>query len=99
MQKYSDHDGKSKTASGNDPKRYPEMNESPDHSHVDERAPERAATHAEIAKRAYELWVEQGSPANAAERNWLEAQQQLQSGGDSQNQIHDLHEKGGSVQR
>jgi hypothetical protein len=94
MTEYSDHDGKSKTASGNDPEHYPEMNDSPDHHAV-----ERAATHAEIVRRAHEIWLEQGSPANAAERNWLEAMQQLQNGGDTQNQLHDLHEKAGSVQR
>ena len=94
MPKFGDHDGKSKTASGVDSKHYPEMNESPSHSAV-----ERAPTHVEIAKRAYELWLEQGSPENAAERNWIEAQQQLQSGGDSQNLLHDLHAKSGSVQR
>ena len=94
MQQYSDHDGKSKTASAVDTDSYPEMNESPSHGAV-----ERAPTHAELAKRAYEIWVDQGSPDNAAERNWIEAQQQLQSGGDSQNQLHNLHEKAGSVQR
>ncbi len=98
MQEFGDHDGKSKTASAVDAKKYPEQNESPQHADI-AQSPERAPTHAEIAKRAYEIWLEQGSPANAAERNWIEAQQQLQSGGDAQNQLHDLHEKSGSVQR
>lgn len=94
MQEFSDHDGKSKTASAVDAASYPEQNETPSHTEV-----ERAPTHAEIARRAYELWLEQGSPENAAERNWIEATQQLQSGGDTQNQLHDIHEKAGSVQR
>ncbi len=94
MSRYGDHDGKSKTASAVDTEHYPEMNETPDHL----RATHAAPTHSEIAQRAYELWMEEGCPANAAERNWREAEQQLENGGDSQNQLHALREKGGSVQ-
>jgi hypothetical protein len=98
MANFGDHDGKSKTASAVDQNSYPEMNETPNHP-VGHAKVERAPTHAEIAKRAYEIWLEQGSPDNVAERNWIEAQQQLQSGGDTENLLHNLHEKAGSVQR
>ena len=70
MPEYGDHDGKSKTASGNDPEHCPEMNDSPDHSQMDPAHMDRAPTHIEIAQRAYEIWLAQGSPDNAAERNW-----------------------------
>jgi len=34
-------------------------------------------SHAEISARAYELWVEEGQPSDAAERNWLNAEREL----------------------
>lgn len=34
-------------------------------------------THAEIAKKAYELWLEEGRPPDSAERNWLAAELEL----------------------
>lgn len=38
-----------------------------------------APTHSEIAVRAYELWIAQGCPPDAADQNWLEAERQLRS--------------------
>jgi len=93
MSDYGDHDGKSKTASASDAEHYPEINETPDHTRVKHRV-----THAEIARRAYELWLEQGSPDHAAEKNWHEAERELETGGDPQNQLHHVYEKAGSVQ-
>ena len=33
--------------------------------------------HAEIAARAYELWLKKGSPAGSAEADWFEAAEEL----------------------
>jgi len=44
------------------------------------RKPAQASTqvtHDQIAKRAYEIWMEQGKPAGTEHENWCQAKDQL----------------------
>ena len=36
-------------------------------------------THEEIARRAYEIYVEKGCPQGQSEQNWLQAEQELKN--------------------
>lgn len=91
----TDRDGKSKTASAVDAKHYPEQNEVPkEHPLVsDGRAIE------EIKLRAYELWVERGSPEGSADQDWHQAERELRAKNGDQRISDELHESSGSVQR
>lgn len=44
-------------------------------------APTTRPSHAEIAKRAYEIYVKNGRQQGQCERNWLRAEQELQKQG------------------
>ena len=55
-------------------------------------------SHAEIAVRAYQLWLEKGRPPDSADRNWLEAEHELQVAAKSHSLITKVHERAGSVQ-
>ncbi len=55
-------------------------------------------THAEVAERAYQLWLQQGRPGDSAETNWLEAERELHDAALSRGSIQLVNEKGGSVQ-
>ena len=57
-----------------------------------------APSHAEIAVRAYQLWLEQGRPPGSADRNWLEAEHELRVAAKSLSLIANVHERAGSVQ-
>jgi len=43
----------------------------------DETRPNRAPTHEEISRRAYELWVKRGGVGGNAQEDWLRAEQEL----------------------
>lgn len=77
------------------------MNRFNDHADQPSRASAQAVgapTHAEIASRAYQLWLEQGRPPDSAEGNWLEAERELHAAAKSHSLIAKVHERGGSVQ-
>src|SRR5690554_2333099 len=90
MKRPIDQDGKSKTASGLDPASYPEQNE------VEQEAPQKDPTGAEIRDRARQLWENRGRPQGEDEVLWLEAERELREASRA-----DLQEKRkeGSVQR
>ncbi len=46
---------------------------------AEEMAEEHAVTQADISRRAYELWKEQGCPRNCDLAIWLEAEAELQA--------------------
>lgn len=54
--------------------------------------------HAEIQIRAHQLWIEEGKPADSAERNWLEAEHELNAAAKSRNLLEKVNQRGGSVQ-
>ena len=78
--KFTDQDGKSKTSSAVDVRRYPEQNEVDARSVI--QTPDRE--HDDIAERAYELWTQRGCPIGSPERDWFEAEEQLRAGRNSQ---------------
>ena len=55
-------------------------------------------SHAEIAARAYQLWLEQGQPANCAEHNWLEAERELKASLVSKSLVEKVYARAGSEQ-
>jgi hypothetical protein len=67
----SDQDGKSKTASAADQEHYPEQNE------VEE--PDSFPAQDRVAARAFALWHARGCPHGSAERDWLQAEAELQA--------------------
>jgi hypothetical protein len=88
MAQVKDHDGKSKSASAADEKSYADpASETP--------AP---PTHADIATRAHQLWMEQGQPSDCAERIWLDAERELQSTVKSRSLLEKVQQHAGSVQ-
>jgi hypothetical protein len=58
----------------------------------------KAPTQAEIAERAYHLWLERGCREGSDEQNWLEAERQLHDAALSRRLIEIANQKGGSVQ-
>ena len=88
-----DHDGKSKAASAVDAPRYPDP--------LDSSFPEPTGipTREEIETRAYELWLQEGQPWGAAERNWFDAERELKAAATSRRLVQQVHETAGSVQR
>jgi hypothetical protein len=57
-----------------------------------------APTTAEIAERAYRLWIERGCPEGSDEQNWLDAERELHDAALSRRITEINHEKAGSVQ-
>ena len=45
----------------------------------DETRANRAPTHEEIARRAYELWAKRGGVGGNAQEDWLRAEQELRA--------------------
>ncbi|HVE82215.1 MAG TPA: DUF2934 domain-containing protein [Myxococcales bacterium] len=45
----------------------------------DETRPNRAPTHEEISRRAYELWAKRGGAGGTAQDDWLRAEQELRA--------------------
>jgi hypothetical protein len=88
----TDRDGKSKTASAVDAQHYPEQNEVPEQV---SDSPDIE----QIKQRAYELWMERGSPHGSADQDWYRAEQELRASNGSQRISDKLHESSGSVQR
>ena len=88
----TDRDGKSKTASAVDAQHYPEQNEVPEQV---SDGPDIE----QIKQRAYELWMERGSPHGSADQDWYRAEQELRASNGSQRISDELHESSGSVQR
>jgi hypothetical protein len=86
----TDQDGKSKTASAVDADSYPEQNE------VDASA--SPVTAEEVRRRAHELWVERGQQEGEAERDWADAESELQRKGPRAD-LDRQRNKTGSVQR
>lgn len=89
-----DQDGKSRTASAVDQEHYPPIGQK------DHDPPDRSAlpTAAEIADRAYHLWLDGGCREGLAEQNWLEAERELHDAAMSRRLTQIAHEKAGSVQ-
>ncbi|MGH9646974.1 MAG: DUF2934 domain-containing protein [Bryobacteraceae bacterium] len=87
MDRYGDHDGKSKSASAADGRHYPDPG--------DDAAP----AYQDIAARAHQIWLEQGQPLDSAEQNWLEAERELRASATSRRLVEQVHEHAGSVQR
>jgi hypothetical protein len=94
MSYFSDQDGKSKTASAVDDEHYPPIGEK------EHQPPETSAlpTRADIAERAYQLWLERGCQEGSHEQNWLEAERELHDAALSSRLTQIAHQKGGSVQ-
>lgn len=98
MPTMTDRDGKSKTASAVDTKHYPEQNEVPEKHALASDGPDIEG----IKTRAYQLWIERGSPHGSADEDWHRAEQELrasQKKSGSQRISDQLHESSGSVQR
>jgi hypothetical protein len=96
MKTRTDHDGKSKTASGVDLKHYPE------HDETENTAFEEMAdlpTHEQISRRAYELWSERGYPEGSGTEDWLKAEEELRAAMNSRNAVQSTSRQSGSVQR
>jgi len=94
MAHFGDQDGKSRTASAVDEKHYPPL-EKKDHEPPE---PSYVPTHAEIAERAHQLWLDQGCPTGTDENNWIQAERELRDSMLSRRLTEMSHEKGGSVQ-
>jgi hypothetical protein len=90
-----DRDGKSKTASAVDAQHYPEQNEVPEVHPLVSDGPAIE----EIKARAYQLWLERGSPHGSSDQDWHRAEQELRAKNGSQRISDKLHESSGSVQR
>ena len=86
MDRWGDREGKSRSVSVIDREHYPD-------------AEEGSPTHAEIAARAYQLWIEQGRRSDSAEQNWLRAERELRSTASSRRLVDQVRERAGSVQR
>jgi hypothetical protein len=94
MAQFGDRDGKSKTASAVDEEHYPPISKK-DHQPPD---PSSLPTEAEIAERAYVIWLERGCQEGTHEQNWLEAERELHDAALSRRLTEIAHQKGGSVQ-
>ncbi len=57
-----------------------------------------SVTHAEIAVRAHQLWIEQGKPPDSADKNWLEAERELNAATKSRSLLEKVTQRAGSVQ-
>ena len=57
---------------------------------------QRTVTHTEIKARARQLWIEQGKPPDSAERNWLEAEHELNAAAKSRSLLDKVKQRGGS---
>ena len=76
MPQFGDQDGNSKTASAVDGEHYPPISKK-DHEPPDAFA---LPTAAEIAERAYHLWLADGCQVGTAEQYGLEAERELHDG-------------------
>jgi hypothetical protein len=82
-----DRDGKSKTASAVDAQHYPEQNEVPEVHPLVSDGPAIE----EIKARAYQLWLERGSPHGSSDQDWHQAEQELRAKNGSQRISDKLH--------
>ena len=95
MGQFSDHDGKSKTASAVDATHYPNPAEPPDLP-----APPAAPTESVIEAKARELWMAHGTDSNFEIEAWRQqAEEELDSLAQSRAGLGLVYEKAGSVQR
>jgi hypothetical protein len=95
MATVTDRDGKSKTASAVDAQHYPEQNEVSKHHALVSDGPDIEA----IKSRAYELWIDRGSPHGSSDQDWHRAEQELRAKNGDQRISDKLHKSSGSVQR
>jgi len=96
MKYTTDHDGKSKTASGVDAEHYPEQDEV---ENTDFEPADSMPTHDQIARRAFELWQKRGCAEGSAHEDWCKAEQELRTATESQNTVNSTARRCGSVQR
>jgi len=59
---------------------------------------QRTVSDSDIKIRARQLWIEQGKPPDSAERNWLEAEHELNAAAKSRSLLEKSKQRGGSVQ-
>ena len=59
---------------------------------------QRTVSDSDIKIRAHQLWIEQGKPPDSAERNWLEAEHELNAAAKSRSLLEKSKQRGGSVQ-
>jgi hypothetical protein len=91
----TDRDGKSKTASAVDAKRYPEQNETAEEHPLVSDGPDIE----QIKLRAYELWHQRGCPHGSSDEDWHGAERELRAKNGDQRVSDQLHQSSGSVQR
>lgn len=93
MERFTDHDGKSTTASGVDAEHYPDP---PGLPHV--LLPSAAPSELDVEAKARELWTAQGIDSPFEIKDWRkQAQQELDSLAQSRAAVELVYEKAGSV--
>jgi len=92
MDRFGDHDGKSKSASAVDVAHYPDPGVESDSDSAGR------LTHQRISERAHHFWLQEGCPEHCAERHWQQAENELRDGSGSKNLIEKIHQNAGSVQ-
>jgi len=65
------------------------MNE---HEHETKKKPENEPAHDDVAKKAYAIYLKEGSPQGHAEQNWLDAGAQMPHASSDHPDDHDQHE-------
>jgi len=91
----TDRDGKSKTASAVDNRRYPEQNETASQDGAQQAGP----SYDQIAQKAHELWEKRGCPDGSADQDWADAEQELRAAMVSKKATNMKVPNSGSVQR
>ncbi len=67
------------------------MNEH-EHEHETKKKPENEPAHDDVAKKAYAIYLKEGSPQGHAKQNWLEAEAQMPHASSDHPDDHDQHE-------
>ena len=91
----SDRDGKSTTASAVDQAHYPEQHEVENFGSEADALPSRD----QIAAKAFELWQARGCPQGSAERDWLDAEAELQLQAASSDRVQNIAARSPAARR